>query len=329
MTRPSDAPLRVGTRGSRLALWQAERVSSVLRARYPGLMVEIVPIESHGDRHDAQSVAELGVTGIFTREIEVALLRDEVDVAVHSLKDMPTQPPPGLEVAALLPRDDPRDVLVARAFAAGGAGDLANPIGALPPGAQVATSSLRRQAELLRQRPDLRVAELRGNVPTRISKVERGEVDAVVLSLSGLHRLGLEPAGRAPIDPELMLPAPAQGTIAIQVRSRDSRAMELVHRLDDPVTRACTTAERLLMADLEGGCRVPLGALATVAAGTLRLRARLHSADGKRMIEDSAAGPTSDFAAIAAGLAHALRVRGAGEILAGLRTPESGSGGRP
>ena len=323
MTRSSDAPVRVGTRGSRLALWQAERVANVLRIRYPGLTVEIVPIESHGDRHDAQSVADLGVTGIFTREIEVALLQREVDVAVHSLKDMPTQGPPGLEIAALLPRDDPRDVMVAQAFAAGGASDPSNPIRSLPRGARVATSSLRRQAELLRQRPDLQVAELRGNVPTRISKVERGEVDAVVLSLSGLERLGLQPAGRAPIDPELMLPAPAQGTIAIQVRSADARAMELVHPLDDPFTRACTTAERLLMAELEGGCRVPLGALASVEAGTMVLRARLHSPDGKRMIEDSTSGPMMDYPAIAAGLAAALRAQGAGDILATLRNAGS------
>jgi hydroxymethylbilane synthase len=319
MTRPNDAPLRVGTRGSRLALWQAERVAGVLSARYPGLAVEIVPIESHGDRHDAQSVADLGVTGIFTREIELALLQDEVDVAVHSLKDMPTQGPPRLEVAAVLPRDDPRDVLVAAAFASGGISNPADPIQSLPHGARVATSSLRRQAELLRQRPDLQVAELRGNVPTRIAKVERGEVDAVVLSLSGLDRLGLQPAGRAPIDPELMLPAPAQGTIAIQVRSGDARAMSLVHPLDDPFTRACTTAERLLMADLEGGCRVPLGALATVETGHLTLRARLHSPDGTRMIEDFASGPMMDYPAIAAGLAAALRVQGADEILAALR----------
>lgn len=323
MTRPSDAPVRVGTRGSRLALWQAERVASVLRTRYPGLDVEIVPIESHGDRHDAQPVADLGVTGIFTREIEIALLQSEVDIAVHSLKDMPTQGPPRLEVAALLPRDDPRDVLVAQAFANNGLSDPSNPIRSLPRGARVATSSLRRQAELLRQRPDLQVSELRGNVPTRISKVERGEVDAVVLSLSGLDRLGLEPAGRAPIDPHLMLPAPAQGTIAIQVRSNDERAMRLVHPLDDPFTRACTTAERLLMADLEGGCRVPLGALATVEAGELTLRARIHTPDGKRMIEDSASGPMLDYPAIAAGLAIALRTQGAHEILATLRNAGS------
>ena len=315
----SSGLIRVGTRGSRLALWQAERVASSLRSRHPELDVAIVPIESHGDRHDAQAVADLGVVGIFTREIEQALLENRVDVAVHSLKDMPTLAPPGLEVAALLPRDDPRDVLVASALAGHPLSGGVEAIEALPRGARIATSSLRRRAELLRHRPDLQVIELRGNVPTRIGKVERGEVDGVVLSHAGLLRLGLEPSGRVALDPEVMLPAPAQGTIAIQIRSADTATRTRVALLDDRATRVCTTAERYLLAELEGGCRVPLGALARLDNDQVTLRARIATVDGTQVLDDMVTGPADNIAALAKTLAAALRARGALGILATLR----------
>jgi hydroxymethylbilane synthase len=315
----SSGLIRVGTRGSRLALWQAERVASNLRSRHPGLNVAIVPIESHGDRHDSQAVADLGVVGIFTREIEQALLEDRVDVAVHSLKDMPTLAPPGLEVAALLPRDDPRDVLVAGALTGHPLSGGIEALQALPRGARIATSSLRRRAELLRHRSDLQVIELRGNVPTRLGKVERGEVDGVVLSHAGLLRLGLEPLGRVALDPDVMLPAPAQGTIAIQVRTADRATWARVTLLDDPATRVCTTAERYLLAELEGGCRVPLGALAQLDGDQVTLRARIATVDGAQVLDHTVVGRADGIAALAKSLAATLRARGAMEILATLR----------
>lgn len=316
----NDRPLRIGTRGSRLARWQAERVAAVLESRYPGLATTIVEIQSHGDLHGS-AVAELGQVGIFTREIEHAVLGDEVDLAVHSLKDLPTASPAGLILAALLPRDDPRDLLVARDLAGHTFTDSRAALAALRRGARLATSSLRRRAELLRARGDLEVVELRGNVPTRLAKVERGEVDGVVLSLAGILRLGLEPPGAIPLDPELMLPAPAQGTIAIQVRADDVRVRPLVEAVDDAATRVCTTAERLLLHELEGGCRVPLGALATLAGDTVTLRARLATADGKTMLEEMASARSSAVADLAQRVAAALRARGAARILSTLRDP--------
>lgn len=315
-----DGSLRIGARGSRLALWQAEHVAAHLRARHPGVRVEIVTIASHGDLHGSP-VAELGQVGIFTREIEDALLRREVDVAVHSLKDLPTESPHGLELVALLPRDDPRDVLVARVLASGSraAPDGHTALTALPRGARIATSSLRRRAELLRARADLEVVDLRGNVPTRLAKVERGEVDGVVLSRAGLVRLGLEPPGAVPLDPEIMLPAPAQGTIAVQVRGGDDRTRPLVAALDHGPTRVCTTVERLLLHELEGGCRVPLGALARLDGDTVTLHARIASADGVTVLEAVETGSAGDLAALAHRTAVSLRVRGAAAILATLR----------
>jgi hydroxymethylbilane synthase len=318
MTRPSDPTVRIGTRGSRLALWQAERVAALLHARYPQVQTQIVPIASHGDLH-GQAVADLGTVGIFTREIEAALGKGAVDIAVHSLKDLPTTSPPALAVAALLPRDDPRDVLVAGALTSGTFTSGRAALAALPPQTQLATSSLRRRAELLRARADLQIIELRGNVPTRLAKVERGEVGGVVLSLAGLLRLGLEPPGRVPLEPELMLPAPAQGTIAVQVRADDARTAELVAALDDRATRICTTVERLLLHELEGGCRVPLGALATLDGEVVTLHARLSAADGTQLLEETARGPATELVRLAHGMAEALRARGAAAILAQAR----------
>jgi len=318
----AEGVLRIGTRGSHLARWQAERVASALRERDPLLQLEIVTIASHGDLH-GQAVGDLGTTGIFTREIERALQDGEVDVAVHSLKDLPTTFPTGLELAALLPRDDPRDVLVATALVGGDFADGAAAIAALPPRARIATSSLRRCAELLYARPDLQVVELRGNVPTRITKVERGEVDGVVLSLAGLLRLELHPPGAVPIDPDVMLPAPGQGTIAVQTRSDDRRVLAQVAGLDDHVTRVCTTAERLLLNALEGGCRVPIGALAQLASDgdTVHLLARLSTPDGKTRLEESASGSAGQLADLVQRMAASFRNRGAANILAAVRNP--------
>ena len=313
MTGAADTPLRVGTRGSRLALWQAERVAAGLRAIHRERTVVLVPIESTGDRRSGSSVADLGVIGIFTREIELALLEHRIDVAVHSLKDLPTTMPAGLAIAAVLARDDPRDALVAPGLAAAAAS-----LAALPRGARLATSSLRRQAEVLRHRPDCSVVELRGNVPTRIDKAMRGEVDAVIVSQAGLVRLGLAPPGHAVLDPAIMLPAPAQGTIAAQVRADDAPACAWVAQLDDAVTQRCTAAERAVLAALRGGCRVPLGVLAREHDTTLTVHARVSTPDGVRMVEANASGAASDGEALAHRVAADLRARGADAILAAL-----------
>jgi len=310
--------LRIGTRGSRLALWQAERVAASLAAARPDVDTEIVTIESSGDRDRNTSLANLGTIGIFTREIEAALQDGRADVAVHSLKDMPTASPAGLRVAALLPRDDARDVLIAPVLEKEppGAGEE---LRALPERTRIGTSSLRRRAELLRARPDLLVHDIRGNVPTRIGKVEQGELDAIVLSLAGLTRLGLHPAGAVPIPMHLMLPAPAQGTIAVQVREDDLATGECVAALEDEDTRVTTNAERLVLHHLEGGCRIPLGVHAEVQKTTLLLHGRLTSPDGRRVVESREQGPVNDWQELAGRVAEALRAQGGDEILKAAR----------
>ena len=314
--------LRIGTRSSELARWQAERVATVLRTQHRELDVELVLIESVGDQHAAASVASLGEAGIFTRAIEAALLERRVEIAVHSLKDLPTESPPGLVIGAVLPRDDPRDVLVARALADRGIVDGDGPaaLAALPQGARIGTSSLRRRADLLRQRPDLDIVAMRGNVPTRVAKVDRGEIDGVVLARAGLARLGLVPKGCVTLDPETMLPAPAQGTIAAQAREDDDTTLALLRDIDDAPTRLCTDTERALLHALEGGCRVPLGALARLDGNLLLLRARLQTPDGRTFLDDADMGPATESEALALRMALEFRAHGAARILAASRS---------
>lgn len=312
-------PLRIATRGSRLALWQAERTRDILLELQKNLAVEIVPIKSEGDAWQTQRIQDLGVVGIFTREIEKALLQGRADIAVHSLKDLPTEMPPDLALGALLPRDDPRDALVAHSLIGFDDDESRVVLSALPRSACIGTSSLRRQAQLLRQRPDLRVMEIRGNVPTRLAKVEDGEIDGIMLSAAGLDRLGLHPRGCLRLDPEIMLPAPAQGTIAVQVRADDKDTHALLRRADDLTTRLTTTTERLLLHALQGGCRVPLGALARLDGDTLHLQARLLTVDGKRVLHSSRTGPANDPRGLAAAVADHLFSQGAREILSTLR----------
>lgn len=300
-------------------MWQAERTRDMLRARHPDVEIEIVRIHSQGDQKQHQSISDLGTVGIFTREIERALQDDRVDVAVHSLKDLPTESPAGLRLAAHLPRDDPRDALVAKALQGFAAEEPALALAALPRAATLGTSSLRRRAELVRARPDLQVVPVRGNVPTRLAKVEEGQLDGVLLSHAGLARLGLRPPGCVLLDPDIMMPAPAQGTIAVQVREDDTGTHELASSIDDPVTRLTTTTERLLLQELRGGCRVPLGALARLEDETLILRARLLSADGRAVLECTDSGPASAPDELAHRVADDLRAQGAAKILADLR----------
>lgn len=307
--------LRIGTRGSKLALWQAHRVAECLAAARPEVETEIVQIDSTGDRDQSTSLAGLGTVGIFTREIEAALDDNRTDIAVHSLKDMPTESPAKLHVAALLPRDDPRDVLVAPTLQGHDPAEGHAALLALPPGASVGTSSLRRRAELLRTRPDLRIQDIRGNVPTRLKLLDDNKLQAIVLSLAGLVRLGLQPPGAIPLPPETMLPAAAQGTIAIQVRKSDTATRECVEAIHDAATQVVTDTERLLLHHLEGGCRIPLGALAEIDGNTLTLRGRLTSPDGKTVFENRAQADTKNWRELAGQVAEKLRANGGSELL--------------
>ncbi len=284
----SPAPLRIGTRGSPLALAQARRVQTWLAAAHPALSadgaVEIVTIVTTGDTVQNRTLAEIGGKGLFTKEIDVALLERRIDLAVHSLKDLPTVLPDGLTLPCIPEREDVRDALIAKA---------ARSIAELPQGAVVGTASLRRAAQLLHRRPDLRVAPLRGNVDTRIAKVERGEVDATLLALAGLRRL--DRAGRAmPIAVEEMLPAVGQGAIAVTCRTGDARVHSLLAPLDRPDAHTAILAERAFLAALDGSCRTPIAALATLAGDRLAMRGLVATPDGRELLETSVTGVRAD-----------------------------------
>lgn len=309
-----DRLLRVGTRASRLARWQTETVVGAMEARWRDLRVQRVSISTIGDRVTDVPLPRIGDKGIFTRELEDGLRDGTIDFAVHSLKDLPTEQPDGLALAAVLEREDPRDALVA-----------ASPttLAGMAPGARVGTSSLRRRAQLLAARPDLDVCDLRGNVPTRVDKVLRGDLDAAVLALAGLKRLDLACHAREVFAPPVMLPAPGQGAMAVQVRASDVSVSALLSTLDHRHTRLETSAERALLGHLEGGCQVPVGALATLSPdGLMTLDAVVASLDGRRVIRRGAeARVATDEEAIWLGrrLADRLLADGADAILRDVR----------
>jgi hydroxymethylbilane synthase len=289
-----------------MALYQAGLVRDRLRALHPELAgesaIELVPIRTTGDRVQTRLLAEIGGKGLFTKEIEEALLDGRIDLAVHSLKDMETVLPAGLAIGCVLKRDDPRDALVGR-----GATSLAR----LPPGARVGTASLRRRAQLARMRPDLAIVPVRGNVNTRLAKLDAGEVDALVLALCGLARLGMEAAIGEVLGTEVMLPAVAQGAIAVECRTTDERVSRLLAPLHDAASASCVIAERSMLAALDGSCRTPLAGLATLDGDRLSLEALLLAADGSAERRGRLAGTASDAAAIGTALGEQLR-RGAG-----------------
>lgn len=297
--------LRLGTRGSKLALWQAEHIRARL-VREAGIDSELVIIRTAGDQFASARIPEVGGKGIFIKEIEDALVENRVDLAVHSLKDVPTQTPPGLCFPAVIEREDPRDCLVSRSGQA-----LAD----LPPGARLGTSSLRRQSQLLAFRRDWQVLDLRGNVDTRLGKLDAGEVDAIVLAKAGLERLGL--AGRITqvLPPQAMLSAAGQGALAVEAREADRRACEILSRLDHADTRAATSAERALLGELEGGCQVPLGAWARVEDSAMVLDARVLAADGTESIHRQATGACDRPQELGRRLARELLEAGADRLL--------------
>jgi hydroxymethylbilane synthase len=300
--------LRIGTRASALALWQAREVAGRIAAQHDAPAVELVHISTSGDRQSEVPLWQTRGQAFFTREIDRALLTRQVDVAVHSLKDLPTQIEAGLTLAALLPRADPRDALVSRSGAA---------LAALPVGARIGTSSLRRRAFLARLRPDAVQLELRGNVPTRIERLQRGDYDAIVLAAAGLSRLGLAQHVSEYLPAESFPPAVSQGIIGICARSEDEATLRWLAALDEREARLAATAERSLLARLEGGCQVPLGALATVQGGTLELMGCLCSLDGTRQLTARAQSPatTPEAQALGVRVAEDLLRQGAGELM--------------
>ncbi len=295
--------MRLGTRGSALALAQAAIVRDRLVAL--GVDVEIVTIRTEGDRLVDTHLADVGGKGLFVKEIETALLEKRIDVAVHSLKDLPAEVPPGLVLAAYPTREDPRDVLVART-----AGGLAG----LREGATVGTSSPRRRALLLAARPDLRVEALRGNVDTRLRKLAAGDWDAIVLAAAGLSRLGLEVAHVTPLDPDVFIPAVGQGIMAIETREADPVTLRSIAPIDDGDARACASAERAYLGRLGASCVTPMAAHATIRGARLSIVGVVLSEDGRRMLRDSTSGSSRDAAALGSALADTLLARGAASI---------------
>ncbi len=296
------ALLRIGSRGSQLALWQANHISALLRER--GHEIEIEIIKTTGDKITDVALAKVGTKGMFTKEIEEALLDRRVDLAVHSLKDLPTELAPGFEIAAITTRENPRDAFLSRHFES---------IADLPQKARVGTSSLRRQAQLKAMRPDLDVFPLRGNVDTRLRKLEEGEYDAIILASAGLNRLGLTQRIRAILPEDIMCPAAGQGALGIEIRAGDTAMREHLKFLDDPSARACTTAERALLNELGGGCQVPIGAFAEVRDGIVRLTGVVARPDGSRVLRDVRTG--TDPKSLGESLGRSLLERGGKEIL--------------
>jgi len=305
------ACLRIGTRGSPLALAQAHETRDRLAAAHDALAapdaVEIVVIQTSGDRFQAGPLADLGGKGLFTKEIEDALLSGSIDIAVHSMKDVPTVLPGGLEIACVLPREDPRDALLAAS---------APSLAALPRGAVIGTASLRRKAILLNRRPDLEVVPFRGNVNTRMRKLADGEVDATVLAVAGLNRLGRADAVTETLAPEDMLPAVCQGAIGIECRADDATTIGLLAPINHAPTSRRIAAERALLAGLDGSCRTPIAALAEPADGGIRLRALIARPDGGGMVETERFGGEADAEALGGDAASELRGRAGPEYFA-------------
>jgi len=296
--------LRIATRGSPLALAQAREVERRLAAAHARLAapgaIEIVPMHTAGDRLQLGSLADAGGKGLFTKEIEDALLDRRADIAVHSMKDLPTALPAGLIIAALLPREDPRDALIA---------GHARRIVEIPHGTVVGTASLRRKAMLLHRRPDLAVVPLRGNVDTRLKRIAEGAVGATFLAIAGLKRLGLADRASAILDPDEMLPAVCQGAIGIECRAGDDATRALLASLDDRPTAICAAAERAFLAALDGSCRTPIGGLAVLDGDKVHLRGLIVRPDGSEALTVERRGAVADAASLGADAGDELRVR--------------------
>jgi hydroxymethylbilane synthase len=298
--------VRIGTRGSPLALWQANHVAQRLRSLDPALRIELVEIQTTGDRDRDSSLAQIGGQGVFTKEIQRAVLDRRADVAVHSLKDLPTQAVEGLTLAAVPARGPTGDAFISRRY---------HPFDEMPSGATVATSSSRRRAQLLNRRPDLRLVEIRGNVETRLRKLSTDNLDALILAEAGLERLELADRITEILDPAWMVPAVGQGALGLECRSEDAACCALLTNLDDPSTHQVILAERALLRGLGGGCQLPIGAEGTLQQGRIALRGVVLSPDGQSRIEERIVGSANQPEALGIHLANALIRRGADGLL--------------
>lgn len=296
----------IGTRGSKLALWQADYIEQRLREEYPGLSVTQKRVTTKGDRILDVPLAKIGGKGLFTKELEEEMLSGGIDLAVHSLKDMPAKVPDGLVIAAVTKRLDPGDALVSNRFSS---------FEELPKGARVGTSSLRRRAQLLCARPDLEMLDLRGNVNTRLRKLDEGEYDAIVLAVAGLKRLGFADRIRQVLPREMVLPAVGQGALAIETRADDRETWDMLAFLRDDDTICCTEAERSFLARVEGGCQVPVGVYATAEGDGLKVEAVIASLDGQRFYRGDVIGTRKDAAKLGENLAEKLLDEGGAAIL--------------
>ena len=305
---PSET-LRIATRKSPLALWQAEHVAERLRRAHPGLEVDLVGMQTQGDRILDAPLAKVGGKGLFVKELEQSLTDGGADIAVHSMKDVTIDLPEGLDLPVILEREDPRDAFISAACPR---------LDGLPQGARVGTSSLRRQSQLRARRPDLRIGDLRGNVGTRLGKLEQGDYDAIILAAAGVKRLDVADRVREYIDPDVLLPAIGQGAIGIECRAGDHRILELIEPLNHEPTRIRVLAERALNRRLFGGCQVPIAGYAEIDGAQLRLRALVGRVDGSETVRGSIAGPLADCEALGESLAEDLLRRGAEAILSEL-----------
>lgn len=305
--------IRIATRRSPLALWQAEYVRGELLTRNPGLNVELVAITTRGDKLLDTPLAKIGGKALFVKELEVAMLAGEADLAVHSMKDVPMEFPEGLMLSTICTREDPRDAFVSNQF---------QTLDELPQGARVGTASLRRQCQLLAHRPDLQIGVLRGNVGTRLGKLDSGEFDAIVLAAAGLLRLKLEQRIAQLLPVDLSLPAGGQGAVGIECRQDDQRVQELLRPLHDADTADRVYAERALNHGLQGGCQVPIGCYAEIEGDQLHLRGLVGEPDGSRVLHTSISGHRRDAVALGKAAAEDLLAQGANEILAALYADE-------
>lgn len=303
---PTPVRLKLGTRRSALALAQSQLVADLLKARHPGLQIELVHIVSTGDKAGDLTFGAVGAVGMFVKELEAALLAGTVDFAVHSMKDLPTGETPGLSIHAVPERATPYDVLLSRS------GDILDD---LPDGARIGTGSLRRQAQMLAYRDDLKMVDIRGNIDTRLGRLEAGRYDAVVLAAAGIERLGLQERVAEIFPPEIMLPAVGQGCLALQARSDDKRTAALLAAVDDRGSHLAAVAERALLAGLGGGCHAPIAALAHLDGRKIRLSGLVGTADGRTILREEGDGPATAAAAVGRKLADRLLKLGAGEIL--------------
>lgn len=298
--------IRIGTRKSQLALWQAEYIRHRLTAQWPGLHVELVKMTTQGDRILDRTLAKVGGKGLFTKELEQGLLERDVDIAVHSLKDVTVDLPAGLHLPVFCEREDPRDAFISHRY---------DSLAALPPGARVGTASLRRQSLIRHRYPHLALVDLRGNVPTRLAALEGGGLDAIILAVAGLKRLGLAGSIRGYLSVDESLPAVGQGVVCIECRADDAQTNELIAPLNHVPTQLCVQAERALNARLEGGCQVPVAGHAALEGDTLYLRGFVGAPDGTRVVRAEARGAAAQATALGHAVADTLLAQGAKAIL--------------